>query len=348
MRLPNLRRPSAPIFVALACWAGAAKAENTTPNRPFTVALRYAVAADCPTQRDFEAIVVKRLGADPFSEQVGPRVFVFIAPGDTQLEGHVVWHDQLGNWAGDQTFPSKTNNCTELVAAMGFAVAVQIQLLSPHSARGSGDKSAAAPSTLPSSSRAPPSPEKARASSDKGSKPRNVELTRVPAVARSSATLATDAGISLAFAMAAEPIALGRVGGVLFWPRVSLELAGEASLPAITRRADRAGFSQRYLLLSTAVCGREWQWSACSVVKAGQVRVDGRDVDAPRASSSAFIQAGVRAAVTQSIGPGAYLAARAEGLVTLTRWTGTLDDVPVWTAPRLAYTVGLDLGVLLR
>jgi len=30
------------------------------------------------------------------------------------------------------------------------------------------------------------------------------------------------------------------------------------------------------------------------------------------------------------------------------RWTGTLDQIPVWTAPRLAAVVGLDLGAHVR
>jgi hypothetical protein len=37
--------------------------------------------------------------------------------------------------------------------------------------------------------------------------------------------------------------------------------------------------------------------------------------------------------------------AHADGLAALTRWRGTLDNLPVWTAPRLAAVLGVDAVV---
>jgi hypothetical protein len=39
------------------------------------------------------------------------------------------------------------------------------------------------------------------------------------------------------------------------------------------------------------------------------------------------------------------VAARAEGLVIVTRWRVTLDQYPVWTSSRFAETLGIDVGV---
>ena len=57
------------------------------------------------------------------------------------------------------------------------------------------------------------------------------------------------------------------------------------------------------------------------------------------------VQVGVRAGVTQRLGRRAFLSAHADGLANLTRWTGSLDQVPVWTAPRFAAALGVDAGV---
>ena len=48
----------------------------------------------------------------------------------------------------------------------------------------------------------------------------------------------------------------------------------------------------------------------------------------------------------QGLGRRAFVSAHADGLVNLTRWTATLDQVPVWTAPRFAATLGVEAGVL--
>ena len=54
---------------------------------------------------------------------------------------------------------------------------------------------------------------------------------------------------------------------------------------------------------------------------------------------------GLRAGATQGLGRRAFLAVHADGLVNVTRWTVRLDQVPVWSAPRFAATVGADLGM---
>jgi hypothetical protein len=159
------------------------------------------------------------------------------------------------------------------------------------------------------------------------------------------ATFAIGAGPSIGFGLSPDPLPIGRVFGGVAWPHVSVELAGEVSLPATTRRVDGAGFSQQALLISAAACGAIDRFSLCVLGKAGQIRIAGQDIEFPASPSGSTVQTGLRAAVRQPLGRRAYLAAHLDGLVILRRWAVTLDDMPVWTAPRFAATMGIDVGV---
>jgi hypothetical protein len=134
---------------------------------------------------------------------------------------------------------------------------------------------------------------------------------------------------------------LGSVG----WRSLSLELAAEASLPTTTRRADGAGFSQQHLLGSGAACAVLQRWSACLLAKAGEARMAGENIDRPTSAVLPIVEAGARVGVVQPLGRRFLVSAHADGLTNVTRWTATLDEVPVWTAPRFAAVLGADVGV---
>jgi hypothetical protein len=74
----------------------------------------------------------------------------------------------------------------------------------------------------------------------------------------------------------------------------------------------------------------------------------GRDIDRPASTHLPFVATGLRAGFNQPLGARAFIGAHADGLVILTRWTASLDDVPVWTMPRFAATLGIDLGLQFR
>jgi hypothetical protein len=148
--------------------------------------------------------------------------------------------------------------------------------------------------------------------------------------------------------MSSSPIVLGRVLGSLVWQHVSIELAAEAGLPTTTRRADGAGVSQQHLLASVAACAVLRPCRTCLLAKAGEVRMSGEDIDLPTSAVVPLVQAGVRIGIVQPLGRHLFLDAHADGLANVTRWTPTLDQIPVWTAPRLAAVVGIDLGAHVR
>lgn len=289
-----------------------------------TVTLDYEAPPECPNVDDFKITVVERLGYDAFDGDATKHVLVQLMPRGRGFEGHIEWHETDGKWVGDRVFPSRSEDCRDLHRAMAFALALQIQL------------SAFARIT-------PASPQ------DEVKPPPPLPVTPIPpaepAVRRVPATLAVGAGVSEGFGLSSAAVPIARLFGILAWTRLSVEVAAEAGWPTETRRNDGAGFSQRHLLLSVAGCGRFGSWSSCVLAKAGEVLVAPKDVDVPSSPSGPIAETGLRLAFTQTLGRHAFVAAHADGLVNLIVWTVTLDNVPVWTSPRFAATVGLDAGV---
>ncbi len=290
--------------------------------------LDYVAEPSCPAASDFEAVVARQLGYSPFQDDVSERVVVRIEMSGRTLEGRLEWRNEDGGWAGERTFPSRTGNCAELVGAMGFALAVQFQLLATGDAGGTpAPPVAPAPPTIV----APPPTAPPPASTSRG-----------------GPSLAAGAGAAAGVGLSPAVTAVGRVFGTAAWSRVAVELAGEVSAPSTLRRADGAGFSHQVFLASAAGCGLLARWSGCVLAKVGEIRVAGDGVDTPATSAGLILQTGLRLAMTQMLGQRAYLVAHADGVALLTRGVVTLDGMPVWTTPRVAATAGLDFGVRFR
>jgi len=235
---------------------------------------------------------------------------------------------------GERTFPSRSGDCAELVRAMGFALALQVQLMAGEAApAGSQPTASAGGAQVTPAASAPPS----------------VGTTPPPAsphqAVRSGPAIGAGAGAAIGIGLAPTVVALGRLFGTVAWPHLALELGGEVSTPSAMHRADGAGFSEETLLGSLAVCGLRMSFSACAVTKVGEMRVVGEGVDAPAASSGVLLQAGVRVAVARDLGRHVHVAAHTDGVAALTRGMVTLNSMAVWTAPRVGGTAGIDLGV---
>ena len=299
--------------------------------------LDYVAAPGCPSAARFQAVVVGRLGYDPFSADAPDRVAVRIDPAGKMLEGRLEWHDASEAVIGAQSFPSRTGDCDELTRAMGFALALQVQLMAA-----TMDETRAPPPPAPTPPVAlpPPSPTTQIVAKEP---PRSVadDSLHGPFVL-------IGAGASAGFGLASDPVALGRLFAAVAWPQVALELAGEAIAPSTTHRADGAGFSQEEFLASVAGCGVHSAWSLCAVGKIGELRVTGQSVDVPLTASGLMIQAGLRLTAAHTFGHRTYIIGRAEGLGRVTQGIVTLDSMPVWTTPRFAALLGIDVGVRFR
>ena len=295
--------------------------------------LDYLALPGCPAVDAFEAAVESHLGYTPFRADASRHVVVRIERSDRSLQGRVEWRSESGGLAGERTFPSRSSDCGELVRAMGFALALQFQLLA----------SEAAATGPPLATPAPP----ARAIISAPPPPASVihQPAAPSASARLRPTIVVGAGASAGIGLSPEIAALGRVFGAVSWPHVAIELAAEISLPSTLHRRDGAGFSQEVFLVGIAGCGVRARFSACLLANVGEVRVAGEGVDLPATASAALVQAGARLALTQMLGRQAQVAVHADGLALLTRDVVILDSMPAWTTPRGAAVLGLDLGM---
>jgi len=320
--------------------------ESGVEASPPAVALEYTATPDCPSADDFRAIVNGRLGYDPFRETAAKRVLVLIATRAPAFEGRIEWRDADGEWAGDRTFPSRSNDCRELARAMAFALALQIQLSLGAGAPAAPSDAEPAEDDRTATADAPPpvSPEPAPPPTEQPDVPAVSEVAK-PAAPGTRPVLAVGAGASVGFGVASNVVPFGRMFGNIAWPHWSLELAGEIGWPTTERREDSAGFSQQQFLVSLAGCGALARWSACLLAKGGAIRIAGVDVEKPASPWGPLFETGLRLAVIQPLGRRVYMAVRAEGLVIVTRWRVSLDQFPVWTSSRFTETIGLDVGL---
>ena len=314
----------------------------------FSATVAYTAPRACPSAEEFKAIVVARLGFEPFAADAGDHVLVSIEEGSDALEGRLEWRDQAGHWTGDRTFTAHTTDCAELVRTMGFALAVQINLLATERAPAAAeDRPREDARETPSSAKdaaarrgasAAPPPTK---DTKDGSPPRASESRR-------GARTVFELGIggALALGMSPGPAGLGRLFASVARGPWMVELGGELSAKTVEHRADGAGYSQRLLLASAAGCWNPEPFGVCVLTKAGVFKVEGRDIDVPASASGAAVELGPRVRLRQRLPHGLFIAERLEALFNLTRWRVTLDQIPVWTAPPLAGTLGLDVGAV--
>ena len=344
MRLAAVR-----LFVCMAAMAaGLTGVSRIAQARTVVVAtqLDYVATPGCPSEATFEAIVAARIGYEPFRADAPDRVIVRIESAGRALEGRLEWRDATGESIGDQAFPSRTGDCDELVRAIGFALALQFQLMETTVAENRAAPPPAPPSDATVANVPVPPP----------------AIAPLPAAQiQSTGTDASDAtghrggpyvlvgvGGAAGLGVSSNPVALARLFTTAAWSHVAVELGGEVSFPSTIHRADGAGFSQEQVLASLAGCGVRDLWSVCAVGKAGELRVVGQGVNVPLTASGLMIQAGLRLAASFTFGHRTYLIAHVDGLGRLTQGTVTLDSMAVWTTPTFAALLGIDVALRFR
>lgn len=344
VNLARNRRFACAAAIALAALGASREGRTGAPD--FATQLDYEATSECPTVEVFEALVERYLGHNPFQAAALKRVTVRIAASGRALEGHLEWRNASGESIGERTFPSRSGDCGELTRAMGFALALQIQLMAVGAQQ---------------AERAPPAPPAASTTAKDVSPPGTSTAPAPPPAAiqfengvsdrsetRSSPSVLVGAGVSTGIGLTSDPVALGRLFVAAEWSHAAIELGGEVSFPSTTRRGDGAGFSEYDLLANVAGCGVHSPWSACAVAKMGELRVRGQGVNVPLTASGLMAQTGLRLAAGHAFGRRTYVGAHFEGLARLTGSTVTLDSMPVWRMPRFAAVLGIDIGLRFR
>jgi hypothetical protein len=343
-----VRRTSCVIAMALALLgAGQVYAGSET----LTVALTYSAAPLCPELADFKNIVANRLGYDAFQPEAPDHVLVEILPTGHTFEGRIEWRTAEGKWAGERKFPSRSGDCQELARAIAFALALQIQFSAATGTRPTAEIPAEPPETAKSATEspappAPPPPPVQPEPQKKVETPVPPEQLRADEVTP-KITYELGTGGAVGFGMSSGLTPLARAFADLGWRSLVAEIAGEFGFPTITRREDGAGFGQQLFLASVAGCGIVDRANICLLFKGGLIRIAGQDIDDPSTPSGSIFQAGARLGLTQPLGWRLFAVLQMAGLINLTRWRVYLDGFQVWSSPRLAATLGLDIGVSL-
>lgn len=348
---------------------------------PIFVTLDYQVspaATGCADGNGFREGVQRQLGYDPFREKAERRVSVRVSRGDSGYEGRIQWADARGRNVGERRLSTRRPGCTDILNNLTFAVAVQIQLLaavapppappmSPPSESSSAPTSPVAGSTT-SSDRAPspaeahppeegvPAPSVATPAAPStapdaspSSEADRVTLPASPAPPAPTGTwsklqLTMGLGPSLALALAPRPTATGRlfVDGRVSW--FSVELSLDGALPVEQQETTGAAFSLHRFGAEGAACAHAHALAGCVTAGLAYLQASGSGVDAPRAPTGLGTQVGARVVATQQLGSRFFAALRAEGVFLPSRWTVTLNEIAVWSTPRLAALIGVDVG----
>jgi hypothetical protein len=327
------------LFCAAMLGLGATARASVARCGEITAQLDYQAATGCPLASELEALVVRRLGRDPFRSDATETVVVRIELSGSELVGRFEWKDASGRWLGDRVFSSRSKDCRELVRVMGFTLALQFQLMATDAAPES--HATDVPDPDPVKPREPAEPATRAAPPP----PTAVAPATPPVSAPAGPSLAIGGGASVGIGLAPSAIALGRLFGTLAWSRVALELGVELSVPSSMHRSTGDGFSEQLLFGTVAACAKGSVLSACLLTKLGEIRVSGEGVEQPLAASGVLLQSGVRVAVAHSLGRRAEIAAHAGGVAQITHAVVTLSSIPIWTAPRIAGDLGADIAI---
>ncbi|MBN1607831.1 MAG: hypothetical protein JW940_14430 [Polyangiaceae bacterium] len=324
--------------------------EETT----FQVRLSYQVDSSlrgCWDEAEFRRRIARRLGYDPFRQNASVDVSVQVVGPQSAIGGQVEWRNAKGEGMGERRFVGKDDDCAKLLAEMGFAVGLQIELLrriasGEFTSEPSGPASGSTAPSPPAAAARPPvaSPAEKRGSSEQAT------AEPEPATPEQAARWAMWVGLGPSLAWGISP-STDTEARLFFGARrkdLSLELGAEASYPSTHRRWYGSGFRGMLISATAGVCGHYGVLAGCALAKAGQIRAQGLGLDEPRSPTGFVGQAGLRLAATIGLTDSWFVAPHLDSLALLTPCRIELNDVRVWHMPWLSAFAGIDLGVRLR
>jgi hypothetical protein len=290
----------------------------------------------CVGEDELRGMVTRQLGRDPFRTDAERRVAITITRTEVGFQGRIVWTEADGRQVGQRLLSSRSRDCHEIAANVAFAVALQLQLI---------DRGETADATVPNAE--PPAPTATDETKSVPTKPESLSAKNPaapPEAGPGRLVLAVGAGPALGLGLAPEATAFGRLFVAARFRWLSAEIAADASLPVTQREPDGAGVVVSAIGASAAGCGHLSIIAACALGRIGWIRAAGTGVNAPLTSWARFEEAGIRLAGSRDFGR-VTLSVHADGLVMLSRWNVVLNDVVVWSVPRLGAVVGLDVAL---
>lgn len=303
---------------------------------------------NCPTEEEFRSIISAELGYDPHQANASTRITVRVRPTATGLAGELDSTTITDGRLGERRFTERPGECRRMVANLGFAVAVQLQLTTEQKARATAsskdrDSGANVGSSLV---------EKPEALNGAQAKVRLSSLhfeVRAPQRLEGKRWIPSlGLGPTVGFGVGPQTIGAGRLFGAVRHGWFGLELGAEASLPSTMRESYGGGFRYQVSLGTLAACVWYGPLSACGLGKVGQLRVHGVGVDVANRANGLIAAVGPRVSCAFDLTHSLFVQGHVETLISSKAWTVYVNHVAVWTAPRLAVVAGLDLGARFR
>jgi hypothetical protein len=301
----------------------------------------------CPSAEEFRLIVAQQLGYDPHRSGTSLGVEVRVRSSETGIEGTIEWLFRTASKLGERRFSSRSEDCHEMMTTVGFAVAVQIQLMAVERP----------PARLPRSeteSSAPvPELEKPEARVDVSRAQvtltvKSFEMQPTSSPGRTKWSAMAGIGSTIGLGLGPHLVGQGRLFLALQAGWVGVEAGVEASLPTTKREAYGGGFRHDLLLGTLAPCGWHGPIFICGLGKVGRIHVQGLGVDRPASAGRILAQLGPRLGYSLGLGNHLALLGHIEALYLLTPSTVDLNHVVVWTMPRFGAVAGIDLAARFR
>jgi hypothetical protein len=256
--------------------AAAAQAAETMP-----AGLDYVVGAGvqrCPTRAEFEALLAREVGEDPFASNRALGVRIELTPRSTGVSGVVVITEN-GEERGRREL--RSGDCAALAAALALVVGVELDPLamarrSQGGDRVAGAQTAAAPQVQQTVETVKPPPRGDLLMSLGGMAAGNIAPTVVPAV-----TL----GLS------------GRWSALPHWLELGVEWQGAPPVNAPLGLGPGSSGSVAHLLLTGLACFNPWSFlGGCAVATGGVTLATGQfqNVEEFGTQTAGYFAAGLR------------------------------------------------------
>jgi hypothetical protein len=288
----------------------------------------------CPSMAEFRGILEQQLGYDPHRAGLPMKVEVRVSPTQTGIEGIIHWNFSSPSGETERRLASRFEDCDELMATLGFVVAVQIQLMAT-----TGRENAHEPVKAENASTG-------RDGTDSKSRTtltlERFELRRATSLRPSWAIVGL--GPSVGFGLGPKPVALGRLFFAVRSGWLGLDASVAASKPVEAHESYGGGIRHAVVLGALGFCAWHAAMSACALTTLGQLQIQGLDVDRPASPKGLLAQLGPRVAHSFRLSDHLMVLSHIEVLYLLTPWTADLNRVTVWKMSRVGAAAGLDLA----
>lgn len=318
--------PGVAIVAALAASHFPARADA-----PRVSKLTYtARGRDCPDESSFRALVVARIGRDPFVDGAEDAVAVELESNATASRGKLVV-TRASKPPAERRFTEGPSACEALTEAIATAAALAID---PVAATSPKPPPPPTPQEPPPPASAPPPPADARERPPPPSPP-----------PETPARLAVHANMITSWGLAPSATLGGEAGVGVRYGAFALFAEGRGETQVAGSRGSGGDRIEATVLAGgIAPCGHVRAFFACLPLRLGAMQGRAPDVLLPSLGSSFAAWIAPRAGLWANLGGGFALVSMLELVVPLVRTTLVIDGRPAWTAPSLGGAFALGVG----